>query len=152
MALTFEDTVSIDATKRDLWNALSDPGVLAACIPGAESVERLSERRYSVDVRRGISRLTLSLSGEVELVEMREPDWVIAEGTAYDSKTHTEFDGIAAIELSQLDDRTVALDYEAHLTFTGGTASLSTKILRPVVEADVDRYFENVRTHVRRLE
>lgn len=146
--LTFEDTVTIATTKEQLWELLSDPAVLAACLPGAENVERVNERRYTVEVARGISRLTLSISGEIELVEMDEPDWVLAEGTAYDSKTATDFEGVAAMEVASVDDELVDLRYEAHLTFTGGNASLSPRLLRSVVKSDVDRYFENVRAEV----
>lgn len=146
--LSFADTVTIGTNTKQLWETISDPDVLARCIPGAERVEQLSERKYAVEVTRGISRLSLSFAGEIELVETHEPNWLLAEGSAYDSKTHTEFDGIAGMELVDAEDGTAELSYEAHLTFTGGTGTLTTTLLRPIVESDVNRYFENVKAEI----
>ncbi|WP_418281706.1 CoxG family protein [Halorubrum sp. DTA98] len=146
--LEFTGTERIATTKAELWRNVSDPAVLATCIPGAESVERVSDREYEVEITRGITRLTISISGNIELVEMNEPNWILAEGTAYDSRTASEFGGTAAMELTETDDDVIELSYEAYLTFTGGTGSLTPGILRRVVESDVDRYFGNVKTTV----
>lgn len=146
--LTFEDTVTLRTTKEHLWSVISDPEVLARCVPGAEAVTRESERRYTCEITRGISHLTISLTGEVEFVELNEPDWVVAKGSAYDPKTHSDFDVLAAMEMSDRGDGTVALTYSAQVSFTGGIASLPTRIFRPIVGSDIDTFFENIRATV----
>jgi carbon monoxide dehydrogenase subunit G len=146
--LTFEDTVEIDATKAEVWETISDPEVLATCIPGAENVERLSERVYVVEITRGLSSLTISLEGEVELVEMDEPDWIVASGEAYDSRSHSDFEGLAAMEMSRTDSETVEIGYKAELTFSGGVASIPNRVVGRLISSDVDGYFENVKETV----
>lgn len=150
-AMTFDDAVTIEATKADLWSFVSDPENLAQCVPGAKEVEQLSERRYTCEIERGVSRLKLSVSGEVELIEMNEPDWIVADGNAYDSTTGSEFDVLAAMEMTEVDDRTVELAYTAELSFTGGVAGvagLTDGLVRSLVESDMATYFENIRTEV----
>lgn len=144
--LEFDGVVTVDAPPADLWERLADPAFLAECVPGAESIEQRSEREYSVSITRGISRLTISINGDVEIVEMNEPDWMLVEGRAYDSRTHSDFTGTAALEMSSLDGDRAELSYKAFLTLAGGTAVLTPSLLRSIVESDVDRYFENVRT------
>jgi carbon monoxide dehydrogenase subunit G len=146
--LTFEDTVEIDATKAEVWETISDPEVLATCIPGAENVERLSERVYVVEITRGLSSLTISLEGEVELVELDEPDWIVASGEAYDSRSHSDFEGLAAMEMSRTDSETVEIGYKAELTFSGGVASIPNRVVGRLISSDVDGYFENVKETV----
>lgn len=142
--LEFQDTVSIASTKDTLWPRLAEAEFLAACIPGAEHVERRSEHRYAVRVRRGVNRLSISLDGDVEIVDMHEADWILIEGNAYDSRTHSEFEGVAAMELARAGDHTVDLSYRAILTFSGGTSILTPGVLRTIVESDVDRFFRNI--------
>lgn len=146
--LEFEDRVEIETTKDELWEHISDPEILASCVPGADHIERLSERRYLVELTRGVGSLTISLEGEVELVELNEPDWVLASGDAYDARSHTEFEGLGAMEMTTIDDDTVALDYRANLTFTGGVASLPKRFVGSVIRRDIDAYFDNVRETV----
>lgn len=146
--LEFEDTIRIDTDKETLWSTISDPGTLTECVPGAEKVERQSKREYTCEITRGISHLTISLTGDVEFVEMNEPHWVVASGNAYDPKTHSEFDVLAAMEMNEVDDETVELSYTADVSYTGGVASLNTGLIRPIVKKDVDAYFENIRETV----
>lgn len=146
--LEFEDSLTIETSQETLWPILSDPSVLAACVPGAETIEQVSDRRYTVEVTRGIASLSISLTGEVEIVELHKPQWMLVEGSAYDSRTHSDFEGTAALELEQMDDDVVELIYKAYLTFSGGSGSLTPRLLRTIVNSDVDRYFDNLRSEV----
>lgn len=146
--LEFEDTVVVNATKAEVWESISDPEVLATCVPGAEEIERLSERTYTVEITRGLSSLTISLAGEVELVEMNEPDWIVASGQAYDSRSHSDFEGLAAMEMVETENDEVQISYKANLTFTGGVASIPTRIVDRLIRSDVEEYFENVKAVV----
>lgn len=145
--LEFEDTVEIQTDKDQLWAHISDPEVLATCVPGAKNIERHSERLYELEITRGLSHLTISLSGEVELVELNEPDSIVASGRAYDSRSHSEFEGLAAMEMTT-NGSVVELGYKAELVFSGGAASVPASIVDRVIRSDVDAYFENVRSTV----
>lgn len=149
--LSFEGAVRFDASKDDLWTFISDPENLVQCVPGADDVEQQSQRRYTFDITRGVSRLTLSVSGEAELIEMHEPDWIVADGNAYDSTTGSQFDVIAAMEMAETGNGSVDLGYTIDLTLTGGVAGvtgLTDGIVRSVVQSDMETYFENIRTEV----
>jgi len=146
--LEFSDTVEITTGPETLWETISDPATLTECVPGAESIERVSERRYTVDITRGVSHLTVSLSGEAEFVEMNPPESVITSANAFDSKTGSDFDILAAMEIQETDEGTANLAYTAEVTISGGVASMSMRLLRPIVERDIDSYFANVKETV----
>ncbi|MFW6376815.1 MAG: CoxG family protein [archaeon] len=146
-SLEFSDTVAIAAGKDDLWEFISDAENLAELIPGAESVERHSERRYSFVITRGISHVNVSLEGEFELVEMNEPDWILADGEAFDTTTGSDFDVLAAMEMTETETGT-DLTYSAEMYYSGGVARLGARLLRGVIESDVETYFENIRDAV----
>ncbi|MFB6081304.1 MAG: CoxG family protein [Halanaeroarchaeum sp.] len=145
--LEFADTVAIDTDKDTLWSIISDPEVLTTCVPGAESIERLSTTEYTVEITRGVSHLTVSLSGDVEFVEMNEPDWIVASGSAFDATTGSDFDILAAMEMTESADGT-DLTYQAEVTYSGGVASLGKTLLRPIVRKDINAYFANIKDEV----
>jgi hypothetical protein len=146
--LEFTDTFEIEASKDRLWSVISDPETLTECVPGAESIERESEREYTLEITREISHITVALTGEAEFVEMNPPDYIVTKGHAYDTKTGSDFEVLAAMEMNEIDDETVALTYQAEVSFTGGVASITNAILRPVINRDVETYFENVKSIV----
>jgi len=146
--LEFSDTVTLETTADELWETISDPEVLTRCVPGAESIERVSERKYAVEITRGVSKLTLSLSGEAEFVEMNPPSYVVSTVSILDSKTGSDFEVLGAMEMNETDDGDVALTYKAEVTYSGGAAGISKRVLRPIVRRDIDTYFENVTERV----
>lgn len=145
--LEFSDAVEIPATKNELWETISDPETLTECVPGADAIERVSERKYTLEITRGVSHLSLSLSGEAEFVEMNAPDSIVTKGSAFESKTGSTFDILAAMEINEVEDG-CELVYTAEVEYSGGAASLTNSLLKPVVERDVGTYFDNVRAAV----
>jgi carbon monoxide dehydrogenase subunit G len=145
--LEFSDTVTVETTSEELWAYISDAENLAECIPGAESVERQTERHYTCEITRGISRVTVSLSGEFELVEMHEPEWIVMEGGGFDSTTGSDFDVLAAMEMTETDAGT-DLAYTAELYYSGGVARLGARLLGRVIRSDIETYFRNIKDNV----
>lgn len=146
--LEFADAVELATTKEHLWSLISDPETLTECVPGAESIERVSERKYELDITRGVASMSLSLTGEAEFVEMNPPDYIVTTGYAFGSKTGSEFDILAAMEMEELDAETVELTYRAEVEYSGGVATIPKRVIKPIVKRDVDTYFDNVRTLV----
>ena len=146
--LEFSDTVEISTSAETLWETISDPATLTECVPGAESIERVSERKYTVEITRGVSHLTVSLSGEAEFVEMNPPDSVVTSATAFDSKTGSDFDILAGMEITPVDDGTAELAYSAEVSISGGVGTMSSRLLRPIVNRDISTYFENIKAEV----
>jgi carbon monoxide dehydrogenase subunit G len=146
--LDFSDTVSIDTDKETLWTFVSDAGNLADVVPGAQSVTQQSERRYAVELERGIGRVRVAIEGEVELVEMDEPDWVIAEGEGFDSTTGSTFELSAGMEMNERESGGTDLSYHAAVYYTGGIARVGAPMLKKLIRSDVERYFENVKDAV----
>ncbi|QKY15491.1 SRPBCC domain-containing protein [Halorubrum sp. CBA1229] len=146
--LRFSDSVAVETTPEQLWSTISDPATLTECVPGAESIERVSERKYTVEITRGVSHLTVSLSGEAEFVEMNPPDTVVTSATAFDSKTGSDFDILAGMEIQPTDDGGAELAYTAEVSISGGVGTMSPRILRPIVNRDIETYFGNVKSAV----
>lgn len=143
--IVFEDVVQISGSKDDLWAFISDPENLVDCVPGAQDVERLSETEYTFVIEQGIGYFTAVFDGDVELVEKNEPEWIVADGSAYDRGTGSTFDVIAAMEMRDADVDTVELAYTVEFTFTGGVATYASRWIRRVISTRVDEYFDNIR-------
>jgi carbon monoxide dehydrogenase subunit G len=92
--------------------------------------------------------MSLSLTGEAEFVEMNPPDSIVTTGHAFGSKTGSEFDILAAMEMEELDAETVKLTYQAEVEYSGGVATIPKRVIKPIVKRDVDTYFDNVRALV----
>ena len=71
MELTSSRTVpaSVEAT----WAALNDPEVLKVCIPGCESIERVSDTEFKVAMTARVGPVAAKFSGRIVLADLVAP-------------------------------------------------------------------------------
>ena len=73
----------VPAPRERVWEALNDPGVLEACIPGVRGLEKRSETEFAATVAARIGPVRASFSGKVTLSERDPPNSyrIAGEGT-----------------------------------------------------------------------
>jgi carbon monoxide dehydrogenase subunit G len=141
--MEYEGCATIPASRADAWDPITDPEVLTSCIMGAQEVTRISERKYEGLIQQSVAGITVSMEGEVEILEMDRPERLTFSGTGSDSRTGSRMDADVEVHLREDDDE-VVMNYAVDITFTGKLATLGSRILKRQVKANVDTYFDNL--------
>lgn len=63
----------IPATQQQTWEGLNDPEVLKACVPGCESIEKLSDSDYQVLMTARIGPVSAKFKGKLTLSDLEPP-------------------------------------------------------------------------------
>lgn len=73
----------IPAPREAVWARLNDPETLKECIPGCQSVEKLSDTEFTAKVRAKVGPVSASFSGKVTLSDLDPPHGytITGEGT-----------------------------------------------------------------------
>ncbi|QIG79652.1 CoxG family protein [Stakelama tenebrarum] len=71
MQMTGEQRIS--APRERVWEALNDPAILKACIPGCQSVEKLSDTEYKATVAIRIGPIGAKFDGKIALSDLDPP-------------------------------------------------------------------------------
>ena len=61
-------------TQQQAWDALNDPEVLKACIPGCEKVEATGENQFTVGVAVRVGPVAAKFNGRIALSEVQAPN------------------------------------------------------------------------------
>jgi carbon monoxide dehydrogenase subunit G len=64
----------IAAPRQKVWDALNDPDVLKACIPGCESLDRDGENAFAAIVQVKVGPVKAKFSGRVQLSNINPPE------------------------------------------------------------------------------
>jgi len=80
MAMNMEGQETIQAPVERVWQALNDPEVLKACIPGCESLEKKSDTELAATVSLKIGPIKARFQGTVELKNLNPPHSYTIEG------------------------------------------------------------------------
>ena len=64
----------IPATQADTWAALNDPEVLKACISGCESIEKVGDNEYTVQMTARVGPVSAKFKGKMALSNVKPPE------------------------------------------------------------------------------
>lgn len=63
----------LGVSQQQAWDALNDPAILKACIPGCEKFEQTAENQYAVLVAVKIGPVAAKFNGKVTLADIQAP-------------------------------------------------------------------------------
>src|SRR2546422_6039383 len=63
----------IPAPQQAVWDALNDPGVLKACVPGCESIEKSGDNEYQVLMVARVGPVSAKFKGRLTLSDLNPP-------------------------------------------------------------------------------
>jgi uncharacterized protein len=134
----------ISAPRSRVWQALNDPRILARCIEGCDSLERVKDQQFTGRVTTKIGPVKASFSGDVEITNIvPEVSYTITGegkgGVAGFAK------GGADVQLEdQNDGQATRLTYTARATVGGKLAQLGSRLIEATAKAQADKFFASL--------
>jgi carbon monoxide dehydrogenase subunit G len=129
----------IPAKRETVWQALNDPDVLRACIPGCESLEKTSDTEMTAAVTSKIGPVKAKFKGEVTLENMNPPEsyTIVGEGKGGVAGFAK---GSADVKLTEEGDETL-LSYEAKAQVGGKLAQLGSRLIDSTAKKMAEEFF-----------
>jgi len=132
----------IDQPVDKVWDALLDPRVLVATIPGCERLESTGENTYAMTVTAGVAAIKGTYSGSCSLSDLREHEGLVmklqgagAPGTV-DATVNVRFSEPAAGQTE--------ISYDADAVVGGMVGGVGQRMLSSVSKRMAGEFFSNV--------
>lgn len=143
-----EGTLEIAASRGSTWDALTDPAVLAGCVPGAGSVtvEPVGPTELALRGRIGQGLFSLPAEGRVELSDLVRPG--AAAATLRGSVAGTALEANARVTLEETAPDRTLLRWAADASIAGPLAGMAAPFLDREGPGLVERTLDCLRTRV----
>jgi uncharacterized protein len=137
MDMTGEQLIALPQQR--VWEALNDPEVLKACIPGCETMEKVSDNEYRVVMSASVGPVKAKFSGKLLVSDLDPPNsyslaFEGSGGAAGFGK------GNSKVTLSPAEGGT-RLAYSAHATVGGKLAQIGSRLIDGVARKMADDFF-----------
>lgn len=138
--MDMQDTRQLAITQQQAWDALNDPVVLKACIPGCDKVEPIGDNQFSVGMALKIGPVSAKFSGKITLTDIQPPssykiNFEGQGGTAGFGK------GDAAVSLAP-NAEGCELAYTVHASVGGKIAQLGQRLIDGVAKSMAQDFFK----------
>ena len=139
MDLTGEERIA--ASRDTVWKALNDPEILKACIPGCESLEKISDTALEATVGVKIGPVKARFNGKVELTNLNPPSSYTISGEGKGGVAGFAKGG-ADVTLVEEGSETV-LSYKVNADVGGKIAQLGSRLIASTSKKLATQFFEN---------
>jgi carbon monoxide dehydrogenase subunit G len=137
MEMTGEQRIA--ASRQRVWEALNDPEVLRACIPGCQSLEREGENGFIAVAEVKIGPIGARFKGNVTLNDLDPPNGYTIEGSG-NGGVAGNAKGAAKVRLSDDGDGTL-VSYEVDAQVGGRMAQLGGPIIDATAKQLAGKFF-----------
>ena len=129
----------IEAPREKVFAALNDAEVLKACIPGCESLEKLSDTEMTAKVRLRIGPVSAAFSGKVTLSDIDPPNGYKISGEGQGGVAGFAKGG-AVVKLAE-EGATTVLTYEVDAQVGGKIAQVGARLIQGTAKKLADQFF-----------
>jgi carbon monoxide dehydrogenase subunit G len=141
MAFTFKNEVVLEASLEHIWQAINDPNILRASIPGCETLERTEDGAYAAVVGLKIGPISARFQSAVRFTNVDAPHTfrLVGEGQGGVAGFAK---GTALVRLSPEGGNT-RLAYEVDADIGGKIAQLGSRLIDSMAKKLSDKFFTN---------
>jgi uncharacterized protein len=129
----------ISASPAVVWQGLNDPAVLQRCIPGCETVERVSDTEFTAKVALKVGPVQARFAGKVTLSDLDPPNGYKISGEGQGGVAGFGKGG-ATVKLTPDGDATV-LNYTADAQVGGKIAQIGARLIDATAKKLADEFF-----------
>lgn len=137
MEMTGEQLIPLP--QQQVWEALNDPGILKACIPGCESIEKVSDAEYKVVMTAAIGPVKAKFNGKLLLADLNPPH---SYSIAFEGTGGVAGFGKGSAQVSLLPEGSgTRLTYKATASVGGKLAQIGSRLIDGVAKKMSDDFF-----------
>lgn len=150
MALTMSGEVQIPAPREKVYAALNNPDILRQCVPGCESLEKLSDTEFQAVSVMKIGPVKAKWGGKVTLSDLDPPNGYKISGEGQG--------GVAGFAKGQAEVKLVPegeatrLEYVAKATIGGKLAQVGSRLVDGVAKKLAEQFFTAFNNHLSKPE
>jgi carbon monoxide dehydrogenase subunit G len=140
--MKFTGDATLHAPVAKVWDALLDPAVLVATIPGCERLEATGENTYAMTVTAGVAAIKGTYAGSCELSDLREGTSLVMKlnGAGAPGTIGATVD----VGFTDNGDGTTTVAYDADAVVGGMVGGVGQRMLTSVSRRMAGEFFGNV--------
>ena len=132
----------VDQPVEKVWEALLDPRVLVATIPGCDRLEETGDHQYAMTVSAGVASIKGTYNGSCQLSDLRDRESLVM--TLQGAGAPGTVDATVQVRFSEPAPGTTEIAYEADAVVGGMVGGVGQRMLSSVSKRMAGEFFANV--------
>jgi len=143
-----EGSFAVAAPRAEVWTKITDPALMASCIPGCGQIEQLSPTRYRAAVAVAVGPIKANFNLVVEVAKEEPPERVasVTRGEEGSRASIVKADNVLA--LAETADGTTLVSYASEVSVTGRLGKFGMGVMKNKAETLGQQFVESFRSKI----
>jgi carbon monoxide dehydrogenase subunit G len=150
--MRIEDSFTIAAPVEQVWAAITDPEVVAPCIPGCEGVEVVGPTAYKAAIKVQVGPIKARFKVDVEVTEEVAPERILSVTRGEEGGRASNIRADNRLELEAVGPNETVVRYASEVAVTGRLAKFGLGIMKKKAKALGDDFAQAFRARVEQSE
>ena len=146
--MKIEDTFILKTSQDEVWNAITDPDIVAPCVPGCQKVQVLGPNIYSAEVKVKIGPIKAKFYLNVEVTRETPPVEVRSTTRGEEGSKASVLQAESIVRLKQIDANTTEVYYCSDVNIIGRLGKFGFGIMKKKAKTLGDQFAEAFRKTV----
>ena len=143
--MILDQKVLISAPPERVWELMMDVPSVATCVPGVETVERVSDDEYIGALRVRVGKISVRLEGKVTVVDRDKDSWRAGLNVeAADRKIRGSVKAKSSMQLNPQSNGSTELTVHADASILGKLGEFGQAVMRRKADQIVGEFARNV--------
>jgi carbon monoxide dehydrogenase subunit G len=138
----------IDLPREALYRSITDPALMAICVPGCENIEKIDPAIYRAAVRVAIGVIKARFNLVVEVTRETPPECVQSITRGEEGGRASQLTATNQVSLIDLGDGRTRVEYVSDLSVTGRFGRFALGIMRKKAQSIASEFADNLRTRL----
>jgi len=130
-----EGNFDIAASRDVVYRHITDPGLMARCVPGCESIEQVSPTGYRARVTISVGGIKARFNLVVEVTREQPPGLVLSQTRGEEGSRASVLAADNELTLVEIDPATTRVSYASEISVTGRLGKFALGVMKKKVVA-----------------
>lgn len=146
--MRIEGNFDVAASRDAVYRHITDPGLMARCVPGCESIEQVSPTGYRAKVTISVGGIKARFNLVVEVTREQPPGLVLSQTRGEEGSRASVLSADNELTLLELDPLTTRVVYASEVSVTGRLGKFALGVMKKKVGAMGMEFADRLREHI----
>lgn len=146
--MRIEGNFDIAASRDTVYRYITDPGLMARCVPGCESIEQVSPNGYRARVTISVGGIKARFNLVVEVTREQPPGLVLSQTRGEEGSRASMLAADNELTLVEIDPLTTRVSYASEVSVTGRLGKFALGVMKKKVGAMGQEFADRLRESI----
>lgn len=143
-----EKTFTVAAPQAQVWEFITSPDKVAACVPGCLGAEETGSDQYKAEIKTKVGPIKTTFKVEIEATEMRPPEYAAYMSKGEEGSKASRIKASSTLNLKQIDAGHTEVTYASDINIMGRLGKFGSGMMKKVADSIGDEFVAEMLTQL----